>query len=65
MILIEYLILILHYTYHLECIAMIEGTGGMISMITDEGKRPKGSDTELLHAFNQQLGKNTYYGIRF
>lgn len=34
----------------------------MISMIADEGKRPKGSDGELLHAFNNTLGKSPYYG---
>jgi hypothetical protein len=38
---------------------------GMISMIADEGKRPKGSDNDLLHAFNQTLSKSPYYGTLF
>jgi hypothetical protein len=47
----------------LDCIKLIEEKGGIIEMINEEVKLPKGSDKDLLFKIEKNHGKNPFVGM--
>lgn len=49
---------------NLDCIKLIEDKGGIIEMINEEVKLPKGSDKDLLFKIEKNHGKNPFVGFK-